>query len=249
MSDQPTMNPANLGVWSEPFDFKVEREQAIAYAKATNDDHPRYLSGELAPPVFAIVPVFQGMIDPLFKVVPDSLIPFVVHGEQDMVFHRPIVPGQTLVSRAKVTGYASKSSGTTVSLKLETRTDAGELVNEQWMVSFFRGFSAGETVGEHAPGHGLDEALRGDAPVAEVVQHVDDDQTFRCRARTSPRASGTRAPESWPSSPRPAAVTSSSRTAWRRSATERWLSARLACPASPSAGPRTCRPASDGRAG
>ncbi|GAA2609489.1 MaoC/PaaZ C-terminal domain-containing protein [Actinomadura fulvescens] len=178
MSDQPKMNPDNLGVWSDPFDFKVERERTIAYAKATNDDNPRHVSGELAPPVFAIVPVFQGMIDPLFKVVPDSLIPFVVHGEQDMVFHRPIVPGQTLVSRAKVTGYASKSSGTTVSLKLETRAD-GELVNEQWMVSFFRGFSAGETVGEHAPAHTLDEALRGGAPVAEVTQHVDDDQTFR----------------------------------------------------------------------
>ncbi|MEU5877175.1 MaoC/PaaZ C-terminal domain-containing protein [Spirillospora sp. NPDC047279] len=179
MSEQPTMNPGNLGVWSDPFDFKVERERTIAYAKATNDDNPRHVSGELAPPVFAIVPVFQGMIDPLFKVVPDSLIPFVVHGEQDMVFHRPITAGQTLVSRAKVTGYASKSSGTTVSLKLETRTDGGDLVNEQWMVSFFRGFSAGETVGEHAPGHTLDEALRAGAPLAEVVQHVDEDQTFR----------------------------------------------------------------------
>lgn len=178
MSD-PTMNPDNLGVWSDPFDFKVEEDRTIAYAKATNDDNPRYLSGELAPPVFAIVPVFQGMIDPLFKVVPDSLIPFVVHGEQDMVFHRPITAGQTLVSRAKVTGYASKSSGTTVSLKLETRTEGGDLVNEQWMVSFFRGFQAGETVGEHAPGHTLDEAVRAAAPVAEVVQHVDDDQTFR----------------------------------------------------------------------
>ncbi|MCP2340248.1 MaoC/PaaZ C-terminal domain-containing protein [Actinomadura rupiterrae] len=173
------MNKDNLGVWSEPFDFAVERERTVAYAAATNDGNPRYTSGELAPPVFAIVPVFQGMIDPLFKVVPDSLIPFVVHGEQDMVFHRPIEPGMKLVSRAKVTGYSSKKSGTTVSLKLETRTDGGELVNEQWMVSFFRGFQAGETVGEQAPAHTFPEELRAGAPLAEVTQHVDDDQTFR----------------------------------------------------------------------
>ncbi|MFI6514314.1 MaoC/PaaZ C-terminal domain-containing protein [Spirillospora sp. NPDC050679] len=179
MSDQPQMNKQSLGEWSDPFGFEVEAERTVAYARATNDENPRYLAGELAPPVFAIVPVFEGMIGPLFKVVPDSLIPFVVHGEQDMVFHRPITPGMKLTSRAKVTGYASKSSGTTVSLKLETRADDGDLVNEQWMVSFFRGFQAGETVGELAPAHGFPEELRGDTPFAEVTQHVDEDQTFR----------------------------------------------------------------------
>ncbi|MFD0683574.1 MaoC/PaaZ C-terminal domain-containing protein [Actinomadura fibrosa] len=178
-SNEPRMNTGNLGVWSDPFDFKVERERTIAYAAATNDGNSRYTSGELAPPVFAIVPVFEGMIGPLFTVVPDSLIPFVVHGEQDMVFHRPITPGMALVSRAKVTGFASKRSGTTVSVRLETRTDGGDLVNEQWMVSFFRGFQAGETVGELAPAHAFPEELRDAAPFAEVVQHVDDDQTFR----------------------------------------------------------------------
>ncbi|MQY05583.1 MaoC/PaaZ C-terminal domain-containing protein [Actinomadura macrotermitis] len=176
---EPKMNTESLGVWSDPFDFKVEQARTVAYAEATNDDNGRYLSGEIAPPVFAIVPVFDGMIPPLFKVVPDSLIPFVVHGEQDMVFHRPIVPGTTLTSRAKVTGFASKSSGTTVSLKLETRDESGELVNEQWMVSFFRGYQAGETVGELAPAHSFPEELRDAQPIAEVVQHVDDDQTFR----------------------------------------------------------------------
>ena len=179
MSDEPRMNTERLGIWSAPFHFKVEPERTIAYAKATNDDNTRYLSGQLAPPVFAIVPVFEGMMTPVFEVVPHSLIPVVVHGEHDLTFYRPIVPGTSLVSRAKVTGFASKSSGTTVSVRLETRADGSDLLNEQWMVFFFRGFSAGETVGEQVPAHALDEALRARAPVAEVVQHVDDDQTFR----------------------------------------------------------------------
>ncbi|MBW8483014.1 MaoC/PaaZ C-terminal domain-containing protein [Actinomadura parmotrematis] len=182
MSEQ-RLRTENLGVWSDPFEFKVERDRTVAYAKATNDANPVYLEGETAPPVFAIVPVFEGMIGPLFTVVPDSLIPFVVHGEQDMVFHRPIEPGATLVSRAMVTGFSSKRSGRTVSVKLETRTaspeGAGDLVVEQWMVSFFRGFQAGEDAGEVAPPHPFPEELRDAAPVAEVVQHVDDDQTFR----------------------------------------------------------------------
>ncbi|MFC5182825.1 MaoC/PaaZ C-terminal domain-containing protein [Actinomadura harenae] len=47
------------------------------------------------------------------------------------------------------------------------------------MVSFFRGFQAGETVGEQAPAHAFPEELRAAAPLAEVTQHVDNDQTFR----------------------------------------------------------------------
>ncbi|REE97881.1 MaoC/PaaZ C-terminal domain-containing protein [Thermomonospora umbrina] len=169
-------NEDALGVWSEPFAFTVERARTIEYALATNDANPRHVEGGLAPPVFAIVPVFEGMLTPVLDVVPHDVIPFVVHGEQDMVFHRPIVPGMTLVSRAKATGFAAKSSGATLSVKIETRTSDGELVNEQWMVSFFRGVDAGGTVGEMAPAHSLD--AQGE-PIAEVVAHVDDDQTFR----------------------------------------------------------------------
>ena len=35
----------------------VERERIAAYAEATNDEHPAHRAGDLAPPVFAIVPV------------------------------------------------------------------------------------------------------------------------------------------------------------------------------------------------
>ena len=48
-----------LGRESEPREFEVTKERTIAYAEATNDAHPAHLSGELAPPVFAIVPVFE----------------------------------------------------------------------------------------------------------------------------------------------------------------------------------------------
>jgi acyl dehydratase len=172
-------NTEALGAWGEPFEFKVEQERAIAYAKATNDDNPRHLSGELAPPVFAIVPVFAGMAQTMPSVVPPDAFPFLLHGEQDMVFHQPIVPGMTLVSRGRPAGLAVKKSGTTLSIQLETRTAGGDLVNEQWMVAFFRGFSDGESTGENAPAHSFDEALRGNGPLAEVVQHVDADQTYR----------------------------------------------------------------------
>jgi hypothetical protein len=44
-----------LGQWSDPAEFEVTREKIIAYAEATNDEHPAHRSGELAPPVFPVV--------------------------------------------------------------------------------------------------------------------------------------------------------------------------------------------------
>ena len=171
-------NVGELGKWCDELEFKVEKDRVIGYAKATNDPIPQHLSGELAPPIFAIVPVFEALIPAALNVAPPELIAFLVHGEQDMHLHRPIVPGMTLTARAKATGVASKSSGTTLAIKIETRS-GGELVNEQWMTAFFRGFSAGQNEGEMAPTHGFPAELEETAPTAEVTQHVDEDQTFR----------------------------------------------------------------------
>ena len=89
-----------LGNWTDSATFAVEKERTIAYAEATNDSNPRHTSGELAPPVFAIVAPFMQLMEPTGKIVPQEFLMRVVHGEQDMHFHQPIVPGMELVTRA-----------------------------------------------------------------------------------------------------------------------------------------------------
>jgi acyl dehydratase len=168
-----------IGTWSEPETFEVTAERIAEYAAATNDPIGAHLSGEVASPVFAIVPVFMGMIGAAFSVVPPEIAMRVVHGQQDFRFRRPILPGDVLSSRVKPIGYASAANGTTLCFLLETRDARGEVVNEQYMTAFFRGIDAGETVGELAPSHKFDENLREQAPVAKVTAHMDDDQTFR----------------------------------------------------------------------
>jgi acyl dehydratase len=168
-----------IGVWGEPETFEVTAERIAAYAEATNDPIEAHRSGEVAPPVFAVVPVFNSLLPAVLSVVPVELAMKVLHGEQDFRFHRPIRPGDTLVSRARPLGYQGKENGTGLTVHIESRTAQGELVNEQWVTSFFRRFDAGETVGEAAPEHRFDESLRGHSPVAKVAAHVDEDQTFR----------------------------------------------------------------------
>ena len=79
-----------LGRWSEPQAFRVERERIQAYVAATNDDNPLHTGGEIAPPIFAIVPVWEAMGQAGEQVVPQEALRKVVHGEQDMFFYQPI---------------------------------------------------------------------------------------------------------------------------------------------------------------
>ncbi|HVK23133.1 MAG TPA: MaoC/PaaZ C-terminal domain-containing protein [Actinokineospora sp.] len=179
MADEIAFDKAGLGVWTEPTRFEVTRERVAEYAAATNDPIPAHTAGEVASPVFAIVPVFQSLLEPALSVVPLSLIGRIVHGEQDFRFHRPIRPGDVLVSRARMIGWVGQENGTAATVHLECRDSAGELVNEQYVTFFVRGFNSGDTVGETGPSHKFDESLRGWDPVATVAQHIDDDQTFR----------------------------------------------------------------------
>ncbi|MDT4913675.1 MAG: hypothetical protein QOC66_2803 [Pseudonocardiales bacterium] len=170
---------SSIGVWGEVDTFEVTRERIVQYAEATNDPIPAHLAGEAASPVFAIVPSFMSIMQVAFRVAPPEVAMRVVHGEQDFRFHRPIRPGDTIVTRAKPIGYSGAPNGTSAAFLLECRDGDGELVNEQYMTAFFRGIDVGETVGELAPPHKFDESLRAHEPVAVVAQHVDDDQTFR----------------------------------------------------------------------
>ncbi|MGD9513495.1 FAS1-like dehydratase domain-containing protein, partial [Mycolicibacterium sp.] len=175
----PAFDDSGLDTWTDDDHFEVTRERIAEYAAATNDPIEAHRNGDVAPPVFAIVPVFESMMMPTVDVLPVELVPRVVHGEQDFYFHRPIRPGDKLVSRGKMIGYEGLDNGTRAAILIECRTEGGELVNEQYVTCFVRGFNAGKKIGELSPSHKFDEALRERDPLARVAQHIDHDQTFR----------------------------------------------------------------------
>ncbi len=168
-----------LGEWTEPVDFEVTRERIAAYAEATNDEHPAHRAGDLAPPVFAVVPVFTSLAPALAGIVPDELVMRVVHGQQDFRYHRPITPGRLLTSRAVALGITQRSTGAVVLGRGETRDEEGALLVEQLMTCFVRGGEFGDTVGEALPEHAFPEALRRIEPVATVAHGYDADTTRR----------------------------------------------------------------------
>ena len=172
-------NEAALGKWTEERRFEVTRERISEYARATNDPIEAHLAGDVAPPVFAIVPVLESLLAPALNVVPPEVLGRVLHGEQDFRFHRTLRPGDAVVARARMTGFEGLPNGTRACVYIETRDEAGELVNEQYVTLFFRGFDDGRPIGELSPDHRFDEALRERGPVLDATQRIDDDQTHR----------------------------------------------------------------------
>lgn len=169
-----------LGRWSEPSEFEVTRERIVAYAEATNDEHPAHRSGDLAPPVFGVVGALVDAIAPrIIAVVPGELAMSVVHGEQDFRYHQPIVPGMTLVTRAAAVGVHGRSSGVVVLGKGVTETPGGEPVVEQYMAAFFRGAQLDVHEGEALTDHAFPDEVRASEPLAEVAHSYDADQTQR----------------------------------------------------------------------
>jgi len=161
---------AAIGRAGEERRYEVTAEALERYAAAT-DDVP-------GGPVFAIVPVWETIAPASRSVVADEATRGrVVHYEQDMLLHRPIEAGMTLVSRATPVALLGRPNGTSLVIRTETRDGDGELVNEQYVTEFFRGVEAAETIGERAPAHSLE--ANGDAPAGEVSYRLAEDQTVR----------------------------------------------------------------------
>ena len=97
----------------------IDPERAKAYAAATNDDNPAYESGKYAPPVFGVVPTWSQLLVASADVIPPEALMMIVHGEQDMHFHQPLVPGTELTTTAEA--YAVRVGGSGHPLRRQGR--------------------------------------------------------------------------------------------------------------------------------
>jgi acyl dehydratase len=178
--ETPGWNLERLGRPGDPYELDVSADAIVAFARATNDEHPTHLSGRVAPSVFAVVGAVPGAIAPqIFGVAPPELRPRAVHGAHDLRCHRPITAGMTLLTRAAAVAVRGVSSGVVVTAKGTTETDRGELVAEQYVSVFFRGSHLEVDLGEPPPEHRIPAGLLESEPLAHVRQRVDPDQAVR----------------------------------------------------------------------
>jgi acyl dehydratase len=156
----------------------IDPERAKAYAAATNDPNPAYAAGKYAPPVFGVVPTWGAMGLAVGDVVPGESMMMIVHGEQDMHFHQPLVPGMTLHTSATAHSVRVAKSGTRYTIEVNAKDDAGVPVLTEYVTMFIRGMNDGDDGGPDKPGHDLPDVASLPTLGTHTV-HVDDDQTYR----------------------------------------------------------------------
>lgn len=170
-----------LGTRYEELTEVVDPERAKAYAAATNDENEAYRSGGLVPPVFAVVPTWAALGLALSDLVPAEAMVRIVHGEQDMHFHGPLVPGTALATTAEAYSIRPAGSASRFTVKL-TSTDGSTSrpLVEQYVTMVVRDMPGSERGGPEKPDHRFPTGAR-EHPVGEHSMHVDDNQTYRYR--------------------------------------------------------------------
>ena len=169
-----------LGTTYDPRTETIDADRSKAYAAATNDDNPAYESGKYAPPVFGVVPTWEAMGLAVGEIVPAEALMMIVHGEQDMHFHQPLVPGMTLTTRSQAHSVRSARRAPATRSASRAPTTRARRCSRSSSPCSSGAWATATSGGPDKPDHTFPEEARGNK-VGELTVHVDDDQTFRYR--------------------------------------------------------------------
>jgi len=109
------LDPNIVGKIYEGKIVTVDPEKIKAYAKATNEINPQYYQSDenklKIPPVFPVTM----LIDPMIQIVTDDTLNLdilrMVHGEQEILYHRPLRPREKIKTKIKLDSIDSKETG------------------------------------------------------------------------------------------------------------------------------------------
>jgi acyl dehydratase len=177
--------PGVVGAAAGPFEACLEESVVARYAAATKDPSPRVQAGLAVPPVAVVTTIWEAQVAGRAAAVPLLLQESGtggVHGEHEVLLHRPIIPGEPL--RVTVMGHGSRPAGRSslATLRYLVRDTADRLVAEQWWTTVYLNTTC-ETTGDPPPEHAFPEEAR-DTPMGERVVPVDE-QMARLYAEVS----------------------------------------------------------------
>ena len=175
-------DPDALTAWTPARAFFVDPDSCRRYAAATNETDPQRWATGVAPPLFCVVATVPHVHAVLRQNLPERAQAEnrSVHGEHDVRYHEPVVPGSTLLVRGRLYGAHPRSTGTALVTLVEmTDPDSGRIVHEQYFVNFLRGVMTDEAIGRAPAGHRLPDAATLGEPAARASLGIDADQTYR----------------------------------------------------------------------
>ena len=158
----------------------LDTDLAAALARATLDDNPHYFDGSTLPPTAIATQTYAAQLPSILELVPAAVFAEArgaVHGQHDLLLHRPIVPGEHLHTLVELHSAKPSKDNLRVTLLHRAFDDRQRLVAEQWWTTVILGSTAGGT-GTDLPHHDL-TPVDGAAPIVEEVIHIDPDMARR----------------------------------------------------------------------
>lgn len=169
-----------LGRRLGPYEGRMDAGWIRRYAEATKDPVSRAQAGEVVPAVAVVTQIWDAQNDGREALVDARVMASAsggVHGEHDVVLHRPIAPGEAL--HTWVEGHGARPAGRNVlvTLRFSSFDDVGQLVAEQWWTTVFLNTTC-EAVGEPAPDHALADQAK-ERPAGVYRTEVDEGMARR----------------------------------------------------------------------
>jgi acyl dehydratase len=170
-----TGNPGILlGRRRGPFAGRLDADLLRRYAAATSDPSPAVQAGDSVPPVALVTQIWDAQNAGREASVPDEVQRSArsgVHGEHDIVVHRPIEPGEPLAIWVEGHGARPAGRNALVTLRYTAVDGRGAVVAEQWWTTVFLGTTC-EVAGDPAPDHAFPDGAR-QRPVGSYTIEID----------------------------------------------------------------------------
>lgn len=166
------MNPRRHG----PYRGVVTPDLVAAYADATADDTAAVRAGTAVPVVFPIALAFHAGDDARAD-LPAEIWKRVrggVHGEHDVVVHRPLRPGEQITTWTSIRAIRTVRPGTQVVVHFEHLGADGVVAVEQWWTMILLGLDGLDDLGEMPADHAFPASALAH-PLGEADQHVPAD--------------------------------------------------------------------------
>ncbi len=158
-----------------PFELPVSRELVRQFTEATLDDLEQFCDGQLVPPSLVATQVYRAQFAAITELVPPDVFSAArsgVHGEHDLLLHRPISADEKLHTFSRTHSARPSGANLRVTLHHATFDDHEELVAEQWWTTVLLGTTA-EPTGPALPDYSFSRSAET-ALVAEVVVRIDE---------------------------------------------------------------------------
>jgi acyl dehydratase len=163
-----------------PFAGMLAPDAIAVYAAATGDPTTSVLDGSAVPAVFPVILIFEPQ-EAARADVPESVwhrIRGGVHGEHDIVIHRPLVPGERLDTSSWISAVRTSYAGTQIIVQFEQVDSDGAVAVEQWWTMVLLGLHGVADLGTIPAEHRFPDDARA-RPLGSASQHIDKDVAHR----------------------------------------------------------------------